>query len=304
MPSSRAEIPSPAQALPYIRLSVVAAIATITLKFLAWWFSGSVGLLSDALESFVNLVGALFALSMLSLAATPPDEEHPWGHNKAEYFSSGFEGTLIFMAAGAILWAAVPRLFSPEPLESLGIGLWFSVASTLLNFIVSRILAKAAQRLHSVVLEADAAHLMTDVWTSIGVLAGLLAYMLTGWLWLDALLAILVALHILTEGWRLMYGAFNGLMDQALADEDIALIEQILGSYAPGGVSWTQLRTRRAGTRRFAHVNILVPGDWSVANAHDLLDEIESRIAGEVHGTQATTHLEPRTTAARHLAED
>ncbi len=302
MPASHAEKFNPANALPYIRLSVVAALTTIALKFLAWWFSGSVGLLSDALESFVNLAGALFALSMLSLAATPPDEDHPWGHTKAEYFSSGFEGTLIFVAAGAILWAAVGRLLSPQPLEQLGIGLWFSAASTVLNFVVARILARAAQRLHSVVLEADSAHLMTDVWTSIGVVGGLLAYLATGWQWLDAVIAILVALHILGEGWKLMRSAFNGLMDHALATDEVAAIQTILASYAPQGVSYKRLRTRRSGTRRFAHVDILVPGQWDVAHAHDLLDEIEARIAREVHDTLATTHLEPQPGACGTLA--
>jgi cation diffusion facilitator family transporter len=281
------------EALRYIRLSVAAALATIVLKFAAWWFSGSVSLLSDAMESFVNLAGACFALTMLKVAAEPPDAEHPWGHNKAEYFSSGFEGSLIFIAAGVILWAAIPRLFAPQPLESLGIGLWFSAASTVINLVVSIILKRAGQRLRSVVLDADAAHLMTDVWTSVGVVAGLIGIMLTGWLWLDAVIATLVALHILSEGWRLMSGSINGLMDEALAPEEVEQIHAILSGYAGQGVSFKNLLTRRSGTRSFAHVDILVPGDWSVEHAHKLLDEIEARIAAEVGNTQATTHLEP-----------
>lgn len=277
----------------YIWLSVAAAITTIILKFAAWWLSDSVGLLSDALESFVNLAGALFALSMLNVANTPPDPEHPFGHNKAEYFSSGFEGTLIFIAAASILVTAIPRLIHPQPLESLGIGMWFSVASTVVNFFVSRVLARAARRLHSVVLEADAAHLMTDVWTSIGVLLGLIAFMVTGWLWLDAVIAIAVALHILSEGWKLMRGAINGLMDPALDHDEVTQIERILGSYAERNIVYANLKTRRAGTQRFVSVTVMVPGEWTVEGAHQLLDEIEERIAHEVHGAQTFTHLEP-----------
>ena len=282
-----------ASAKQYIWLSVAAAIATIILKFLAWWLSDSVSLLSDAMESFVNLAGALFALSMLNVANTPPDPEHPFGHNKAEYFSSGFEGTLIFIAAASIIYTAVPRLLHPQPLESLGIGLWFSVASTALNFFVAQVLARAGKRLHSVVLEADAAHLMTDVWTSIGVLLGLVAFMFLGWLWLDPLLAILVALHILSEGWKLMRGAINGLMDPALDPEEVKQIEAILDSYGERNIMYAHLKTRRAGTQRFVSVTIMVPGEWTVEGAHQLLDEIEERIAREVHGAQTTTHLEP-----------
>lgn len=280
-------------AIFYIHLSLAAALASITLKFLAWHFSGSISLLSDALESLVNLAGAIFALLMLKLAATPPDAEHPWGHNKAEYFSSGFEGSLIFFAAGAILWTAIPRLFDPQPLEALSIGLWFSVFSTVINLATALTLRNAGKRLHSVVLDADAAHLMTDVWTSAGVIIGLLAYVLTGWAWLDPVIAILVAVHILSEGWRLMRGAVGGLMDQAMDEEEIRMIRDILRSYAPRDIHYRHLRTRRSGTRRFAHVDILVPGDWSVEHAHTLLDEIEARIAAEVHNTQTTTHLEP-----------
>lgn len=281
------------RAIPYIHLSVGVALATIALKFIAWWLSGSVSLLSDALESFVNLAGACFALAMQRIAATPADTEHPWGHNKAEYFSSGFEGSLIFIAAAAILWAAVPRLLHPQALAELDIGLWFSGASTLLNLLTAIILRRAGRRLRSVALEADAAHLMTDVWTSIGVIVGLLGFLATGWLWLDATLAILVALHILFEGWKLMRGAIEGLMDRAMPADDIALIHGILGSYAANHVTYKNLLTRTAGTHCFAHVDILVPGDWSVEKAHVLLDEIEARIATEVHGTQISTHLEP-----------
>ncbi|MFA9440662.1 cation diffusion facilitator family transporter [Uliginosibacterium sp. sgz301328] len=277
----------------YLWLSVIAAVATIALKFAAWWWSGSVGLLSDALESFVNLAGAAFALGMVSVARTPPDEDHPFGHNKAEYFSSGFEGTLIFAAAIAILVTAVPRLWNPPALESLDIGLIFSAISTALNFVVSRVLMNASRRLHSIVLEADARHLMTDVWTSIGVIAALFGVMATGWRWLDPVIAIAVALHIMVEGGKLMRASVNGLMDLALPAADIERIDAVLHDYAGHGVRFEHLKTRRAGSERFVNLNVLVPGDWRVDRSHQLLDEIEDSIARALGGAQVTTHLEP-----------
>jgi cation diffusion facilitator family transporter len=277
----------------YMRLSIAAALATITLKLFAWWISGSVGLLSDALESLVNLAGALFALMMLQIANEPADEGHPFGHSKAEYFSSGFEGTLIFVAAGAILWAAVPRLQNPPALESLGIGLWFSAASTALNLAVSLMLSKAAKRLRSVALDADARHLMTDVWTTVGVIVALIAVKLTGWRWLDPLIAIGVAIHILFEGWRLMRGSAAGLMDEALPPDDVIRIQGLLNEYAQRGISYAELKTRSAGSQRFVHLKVLVPGDWRVDQAHELLDEIEARIAQLIDDAYVTTHLEP-----------
>lgn len=296
------QVSAAARAIPYIHLSVGIALATIALKFTAWWLSDSVGLLSDALESLVNLAGACFALAMLRIAATPADTEHPWGHSKAEYFSSGFEGSLIFIAAAAILWTAIPRLLHPQALAGLDAGLWFSAASTLLNFFTAITLRRAGQRLRSVALEADAAHLMTDVWTSLGVIGGLLGFLVTGWLWLDAVLAILVALHILFEGWKLMRGAIEGLMDRAMPPADVTRIQDILTGYADRDVTYKNLLTRMAGTHCFAHVDILVPGDWSVEKAHILLDEIEARIATEVHGTQTGTHLEPLSCILRPAA--
>lgn len=286
--SSRADA-----ALRLLWLSVGAAVATITLKLIAWRLSGSVGLLSDALESFVNLAGAGFALLMVRVAKEPPDQEHPFGHSKAEYFSSGFEGTLIFLAAVAILWAAIPRLFAPQPLENLGIGLWFSAASTVINLWVSIVLMRGAKRLHSVALEADARHLMTDVWTSVGVIGGLIAVALTGWLWLDALIAIGVAIHILFEGYSLMRGAVGGFMDEALPVEEINRVETLLATYAEQGVRYTKLKTRRAGSQRFVHLNVLVPGHWRVDKSHEILDHIEDSIAAALDGAIVTTHLEP-----------
>lgn len=281
------------EAKRYMRMSIVVAIATIALKLFAWWISGSVGLLSDALESLVNLAGAMFALIMIQIANEPPDEGHPFGHTKAEYFSSGFEGTLIFAAATAILWTAVPRLLHPEPLASLGIGLWFSAASTALNLAMSLALTSAAKRVRSVALDADARHLMTDVWTSVGVICALVAVTLTGWEWLDPVIAIGVAIHILFEGWHLMRGAADGLMDQALPAQDVKRIQNLLDEYAERGVSYAELLTRSAGSQRFVHLNVLVPGDWRVDKAHDLLDEIEARIATMLSDAHVTTHLEP-----------
>lgn len=292
---------TPAQeAKRYIKISIAASIATILLKLLAWYVSGSVGLLSDALESFVNLAGAGFALIMITIAHEPPDSEHPFGHTKAEYFSSGFEGTLIFIAAAAILYAAIPRLLHPAPLDSLGIGLWFSAASTALNLSVAILLKRAAQRLRSIALEADSRHLMTDVWTSIGVISGLIAVAISGWLWLDALIAIGVALHILIEGSKLMRASVDGLMDKALPTDELEKIKALLNAYATQGAHYSELKTRLAGSQRFVHLNVLVPGNWQVEKAHDLLDDIESKISQALEGCVVTTHLEPLPDQSSH----
>ena len=277
----------------YIWLSIVAALVTITLKMIAWRISGSVGLLSDAMESFVNLFSALFALVMLRIAYTPPDEQHPFGHSKAEYFASVLEGAMIFIAAGLILYTAIPRLFQPAPLEALNIGLIFSVVSTALNFAVAQVLIRAGKRLNSIALRADGRHLMTDVWTTAGIVIGLIAVLLTGWLWLDALLAIGVAFHILSEGYKLMKESVNGLMDRSLSEAEIQKIEQLLQTYAPRHVLYTHLKTRVSGSQRFVLVNILVPADWQVGKSHDLLDEIEAKISQLLGGANVSTHLEP-----------
>lgn len=290
--------PASTPATRYIQLSLLAAIVTIGMKLYAWHLTGSVGMLSDALESFVNLGAALFALLMIVIAAAPADAGHPFGHAKAEYFSSGFEGTLIFVAAAAILWTAIPRLWAPLPLESLGTGLWFVAGGTLVNFTVSRVLRRAAHRLRSVALEADASHLMTDVWTSAGVCAGLIGAALTGWLWLDPVIAIAVALHILREGWRLMRGAVEGLMDAALSPQELAIIDQVLDGFRARGASFDRLRTRRAGHERFVDLIVRVPGDWRVDVSHALLDDIEAAIGQALPGTRTLTHLEPVPDAA------
>ncbi|HCY64486.1 MAG TPA: cation-efflux pump [Oxalobacteraceae bacterium] len=277
----------------YFWLSTAAAVLTITLKGIAWWLTGSMGLLSDALESFVNLAAALFALTMITIAQSPPDAEHPLGHSKAEYFSSGAEGLMIFVAAAAIIWAAVQRLFAPQPLESVGLGLAFSTASSVINLAVAQIMRRAAVRFRSIALEGGSRHLMTDVWTSAGVIAGVLVVALTGQLWLDAVIAIAVGLHILVEGWRLIHASADGLMDAALPAETVAQIETSLQQHTGHGVRFANLRTRRAGAQSFVYVNVLVPPFWTIVQTHDLLDEIERDIHRIVPDSQVLTHPEP-----------
>lgn len=277
----------------YFWLSTAAAVLTITLKGIAWWLTGSMGLLSDALESFVNLAAALFALTMITIAQSPPDAEHPLGHSKAEYFSSGAEGLMIFVAAAAIIWAAVQRLFAPQPLESVGLGLAFSTASSVINLAVAQIMRRAAVRFRSIALEGGSRHLMTDVWTSAGVIAGVLVVALTGQLWLDAVIAIAVGLHILVEGWRLIRASADGLMDVALPAETVAQIETSLQQHTGHGVRFANLRTRRAGAQSFVYVNVLVPPFWTIVQTHDLLDEIERDIHRIVPDSQVLTHPEP-----------
>lgn len=277
----------------YIWLSVAAAIVTITLKLIAWRVSGSVGLFSDAMESFVNLGSALFALFMVRISHEPPDESHPFGHSKAEYFSSAFEGTMITIAALLIVQSTLPKLLKPEPLEDLGIGLWFSIASAAINFCVAIIIKKAGIRLRSIALAADSRHLLTDVWTTVGVVVGLIAVLFTNWLWLDAVLAIAVALHILAEGYQLLKESISGLMDQSLPTEEVQKIETLLKSYEEKGVQYKKLKTRASGSQRFVVVNILVPALWSVGKAHEIADEIEKKIDKTLAGAYVTTHLEP-----------
>ncbi|MCP5231550.1 MAG: cation transporter [Zoogloeaceae bacterium] len=281
----------------FMQLSIAAAIATIALKMLAWWLTGSVGLLSDAMESFVNLAGASFALWMISVARTPADDEHPFGHGKAEYFSSGFEGLLILGAAVAIIFTAVDRLLNPQPLEALDIGLAFSLVSTMINFGVAQTLRRAAVRHRSIALEADARHLMTDVWTSVGVVLGLAAVALTDWLWLDPLIAIAVGLNILREALHLVRGATDGLMDRAIPAEEEQALRQVLDVFADEQVSHANLRTRLAGHQRFAAVDLRVPDDWSVRRAHDMADRIEAAVCERIQGIELVTHVEPNSSS-------
>jgi cation diffusion facilitator family transporter len=273
-------------------LSIGAAVVTIALKGIAYLLTGSVGLLSDALESIVNLVGAMMALAMLTVAARPADEDHAYGHSKAEYFSSGVEGTLILIAAISIVITAIPRLITPKPLEQVGVGLGVSVAASLVNLIVALILAQAGKRYNSITLEADAKHLMTDVWTSVGVLAGVGLVALTGWERLDPIVAFIVAANIVWSGVHIVRMSALGLMDTALPIEQQAILKNILEKYTQNGVEYHALRTRESGSRQFVSFHVLVPGKWTVQRGHRLLESIEADIRREMPSTTIFTHLE------------
>jgi cation diffusion facilitator family transporter len=275
-------------------LAIAAALATIALKGLAWWLTGSVGLLSDALESFVNLAAALFTLLVLTIAARPPDEAHAFGYSKAEYFASGFEGTLILVAAALIALAAGQRLLDPQPLDRVGLGLAASAVAAALNLAVARVLLAASRRHRSIALEADARHLLTDVWTSAGVIAGVAAVAASGWLWLDPLLALAVAANITWWGVRLLRRSVLGLMDRALPAAERAAIERVLDEFRDTGVAFHAVRTREAAGRSFVSMHVLVPGGWTVQRGHEVVEEIEARIRGAVPGAAVFTHLEPR----------
>ncbi len=274
-------------------LSIGAAAATIVLKTIAWRLTGSVGLLSDALESLVNLGAAAMALVALTIAARPPDDEHAYGYSKAEYFSSSFEGGLIVLAAVLIGWAAVGRLLAPQPLEQVGAGLAVSVVASAINFGVARVLARAGRRHRSIALEADARHLTADVWTSAGIVAGVAAVAATGWLWLDPLIALAVAVHILWEGYRLVRRSAFGLLDGALSEPDRQAIDAVLMEFRARGIGFHAVRTRRAAHRSFVSMHVLVPGSWTVQRAHDVAEEIEARVRAAVPGASVFTHVEP-----------
>ena len=285
---------------PYLWLSMGAALATITLKGGAWLLTGSVGLLSDALESLVNLAGAGMALAMLSIAERPQDEGHAFGHGKAEYFSSGFEGLLIVLAAIAIAITAAERLLHPQPLAAVGVGLAISAVAAVINLVVGRILLLAGRQHRSITLEADAHHLLTDVWTSAGVIVGVGAVSLTGWLWLDPTLALLVAANIVWTGWRLLQRSINGLMDGSLPPEQHARVLAVLDRYRSQGIDYHALRSREAGARSFISVHILLPGTWTLARAHDLVEMIEREIRDTLPRATVFTHLEPREDPTSH----
>lgn len=277
----------------YAWLSIGAAIVTIALKAGAWALTGSVGLLSDALESIVNLVAAGVALLALTVAAQPADEEHPHGHEKAEYLSSGTEGALILIAALGILATAIRRLISPTPLLHLSTGLAISSAAAVLNFAVARVLLRVGRTHRSITLEADGQHLMTDVWTSIGVLTGVTAVALTGWWFLDPLIAIVVGLWIVRNGVLILRRSIMGLLDAAIPRQERENLVAILDGYRDRGVRWHALRTRQAGTRCFVSVHVLVPGAWTVKHGHDLLEEIEAKLRQALGHATIFTHLEP-----------
>lgn len=278
----------------YAWLSIAAALSTIALKTLAWWLTGSVGLLSDALESIVNLAAALLALTMLRVAASPPDANHQYGFSKAEYFAAGIEGALIVLAAAGILATAIPRLIDPQPLEAPVFGLALSAAASGINLAVGMLLIRVGRREHSIALEADGHHLMTDVWTSAGVIAGVALVFLTGWLRLDPLVALAVAVHIVWTGLRLMRRSWKGLLDVAISSEDTGAVTRLFTEYSKRhGVSFHALRTRQAGARRFISFHFLVPDEWTVAQAHRLSEEIEERIRSMVPNAAVFTHIEP-----------
>jgi cation diffusion facilitator family transporter len=277
----------------YLKLSVGVALATIVLKTGAWWVSDSVSLLADAMESLVNLAGAMFALAMVTIAARPPDEEHPFGHHKAEYFSSGFEGVLIFVAALAIIWAAVMRFRDPQPLDAVGLGIVLSVVSSTLNGVLAWSMLRKAREARSMALEADARHLFTDVWTSAGVVIGLFAVMATGWLWLDPVLAIAVALNILREGGSLVWRSVQGLMDHAVEPETRADIELVLQRFRDDAVRFDHVVTRRAGQRRFVDLHMHVPAAWPLGRAAALRASVEQALVAAVPGLRASIQLLP-----------
>jgi cation diffusion facilitator family transporter len=281
------------QVASYLKLSVAVALATIALKTLAWWVSDSVSLLSDALEALVNLAGASFALAMVVIAERPPDDDHPYGHHKAEYFSSGFEGVLIFAAALAIIGAAVHRLLNPRPLEDLDLGLLLSVLSSGLNAALAFAMLKKARSHRSIALEADARHLFTDVWTSAGVVVGLLAVMASGWQWLDPVIAIAVALNILREGARLVWRSSQGLMDRALEPEVRAEIDRTLAGFAHPTIRFDHVVTRRAGQRRFVDLHMHMPAGWTLGRAAALRTAVEQALMSAVPGLRASIQLLP-----------
>ena len=278
--------------------SVVVALVTIALKTGAWWLTDSVGLLSDAMESLVNLASAVFGLMMVTIAARPADDEHPYGHHKAEYFSSGFEGILILVAALGIIWVAVHRLFDPQPIAQVGWGLTLSVGSSALNGLLAWLMFRAARQHRSLALEADARHLVTDVWTSAGVVVGLVLVSVSGWLWLDAVVAIGVALNILKEGWSLVWRSSQGLMDEALEPEILADVQRVLDGFAHQRgeteiLRFDHLNTRKAGQRRFLDVHMHMPASWSLGRAAALRASVEQALMSEVPGLRATIQLLP-----------
>lgn len=278
-----------------LKISVVVALLTIVLKTLAWWLTGSVGLLSDALESFVNLAGAMFALTMVTVAKRPADAEHPYGHHKAEYFSAGFEGVLVMGASLAIAWAALSRLWNPQPLEQLSWGLMLSLLSTVFNGLLAWVMLRSARQYRSMALAGDAKHLLTDVWTSVGVVVGLLAAAWTGWLWVDALVALVVAIHICVQGMQLIWQSSQGLMDQALDAPQRLQIDKLLDSYAQRseGVIFDNVSSRQAGERSFVDLHMHVPGQWSVQRAAQLRSEIEAALLQAIPGLYARIEVLP-----------
>jgi cation diffusion facilitator family transporter len=293
------------QARAYLKLSVATAVVTIALKTAAWWWTGSVSLAADALESLVNLAGAVFALAMVTLAAQPPDEGHPYGHHKAEYFSSGFEGILIIAAALGIAWGAVDRWRHPEPLQAVGLGVVLAVVSSALNGVMAWAMLRKAREVRSAALEGDARHLFTDVWTSAGVVAGLLGVMATGWQWLDPLLAGVVALNILREGVHLLRESTGGLMDQALDAESLARVHAVLEGFRhPHAIRFDHIASRVAGQRRFVDLHMHMPASWTLGRAAALRADLEQALMSALPGLRCSIQLLPMDVEAHNMDEE
>ncbi len=277
----------------YAMLSLGAALVTFLLKLVAWHLTGSVGLLSDALESLANVAAALVAFASLSVAMKPEDDDHAHGHSKAEYFAAGIEGGLIMVAAVAIGWTAVDRFFSPQAITQPVLGLAVSMGASLINFLVAGVLIKVGRQRRSIALEADAKHLMTDVWTSIAVLVAVALVALTGWVWLDPLIGVLLAFHIVFTGVKLVNESLHGLMDTAVPPDELEAIRNALDKYSDEGVQYHALRTRRAGSLKFMSVHLLMPGEWTIARGHDMSEQIETDLRKLIPGLVVVTHLEP-----------
>jgi cation diffusion facilitator family transporter len=277
----------------YAWLSLATSIVTIILKFMAYYLTGSVGLLSDAVEAVVNIAAALVALAVLTYAQAAPDREHNFGHEKAQYFSSGIEGALIFVAAGGIVWSAIPRLMHPQPIEQVSLGLGLSVLAALANVWCAWVMLGAARAHRSITLEADARHLLTDVWTTAGVLIGVLLVQWSGWLRLDAIVALAVAIQILWTGWHLMARSFEGLMDRAVPEADRDAIVAVLEELRHQGGDYHALRTRIAGAKSFVDVHVLLPGGMTIQEGHDLVERLENDIRARLPHVEVLTHMEP-----------
>jgi cation diffusion facilitator family transporter len=277
----------------YAWLSLATSIVTIILKVMAYYLTGSVGLLSDAVEALVNIAAALVALAVLTYAQAAPDREHNFGHEKAQYFSSGIEGALIFVAAGGIVWSAIPRLMHPQPIEQVSLGLGLSVLAALANVWCAWVMLGAARAHRSITLEADARHLLTDVWTTAGVLIGVLLVQWSGWLRLDAIVALAVAIQILWTGWHLMARSFEGLMDRAVPEADRDAIVAVLEELRHQGGDYHALRTRMAGAKSFVDVHVLLPGGMTIQEGHDLVERLENDIRARLPHVEVLTHMEP-----------
>jgi cation diffusion facilitator family transporter len=304
--NSGMSLSSSAQHIPpqvLLRWSVAVAAVTIALKTLAWWLTGSVGLLSDAMESIVNLASAAFALLMVRIAARPPDEDHPYGHHKAEYFSAGFEGLMIMVAAVAIAWAAILRFRAPQPLEQVGIGLLVSVLSTAFNGGLAWLMFQSGRAHRSMALEGDARHLVTDVWTSVGVIIGIGLVVLTDWLWLDPVVAILVAANILREGVHLVWKSSEGLMDRALEPEVLDEIQKTLEQFKHPTIRFDHVSTRRSGRRRFVDMHMHMPSDWTLGRAAAVRAAVEQALMSAVPGLRASIQLLPSNVEA-HFGDE